>query len=348
MRILYVSHRDLSNPSSGGAEVYSNILLKYISSEGNKIDVITSRFPEQKKYEYKDGINYIRFKGYFVPHIALPFYALRRSYDIIISDLGHVVPWPSLILRKNDVIAIFYHLHKRTLSGQVGKIMAKLLSFFEYTYQIIYKESKFVTISTTSKIDLIDLGITNECIKLIPPSIESVFFTTHNKHGNFKLIYFSGLRDYKRPYMALEVLKELKKKYKNITLIVTGIGPSLPRLKTLALEMKLEDSIQLTGKLTREKLVEALSSSHVNIQFSVAEGFGITAIESSACGTPTVAFKVPGVIDSIKEGENGYLIENNDLNSFTSKVDYILNNYEIWPEKCKNFAKNFTQDKQGK
>ena len=112
--------------------------------------------------------------------------------------------------------------------------------------------------------------------------------------------------------------------------------------------MKLEDSVKFTGKLTRKNLAEELSSSHVNIQFSVAEGFGITAIESAACGTPTVAFEVPGVIDSVNNGENGYLVKNNDLNDFISKIDDILKNYENWPNKCVNFAKKFTQEKQGK
>ena len=50
-------------------------------------------------------------------------------------------------------------MHARSLPGQVNEILAKLLNTLEKMYFLIYGKSKFITISETSKDDLIDLGI---------------------------------------------------------------------------------------------------------------------------------------------------------------------------------------------
>ncbi len=341
MKILFVAHRDITNLRAGGAESYSQTFLEHLSSCGHNIDIVTSRFGDQRKYQVIGNMNFFRFKGYMGPHLALPFIALSKRYDIIISDLGHVVPWPILILKKNILINIFHHLHKRTLSGQVTKFSRKFLTIAEEFYPILYRNSLFVTVSTTSMNDLLELGINKDRIKLIKPGIDLKFFIPGKKSETPQLIYFSGLREYKRPYFAIVVLKTLLSKYCELNLVITGEGPSLSKIKNFVNEMNVEEKVKFTGKLQKEQLLKLISESYVNLQFSVAEGFGITAIEASACGTPTVAFKTTGVVDAIEDGKNGFLVENEDINEFINKVDHILQNYEKWTEKCLNIARNF-------
>ena len=347
MKILYVSHRDITHPRSGGAEAYASIFLKYLAGNGNEIDVITSRFNNQKKNEIIEGINYYRYKWSIGPHIALPFFACREGYDIIISDLGHVIPWPSTMIKGRKRITIFHHLHRRTLYGQLGKSIARLFIMIEKTYRIIYRNSYFVSPSSTSMNDLVALGIDSKHIKIIHPGVDQKVFKQSEKSKKLQLIYFSGLREYKRPYLALTVMKELIKKYKDLTLIIVGMGPSHKNLVSIAKKNGLENNVIFTGKIDQMKLSKIISESHINVQFSIAEGFGMTAIESSACGTPTVAFRTTGVVDAINDGENGFMIENNNIPQFISKIEQIFENYEIWPEKCIAFSKNFTIEKEG-
>ena len=239
MKILFVAHRDITNPRSGGAESYSQTFLEYLSSCGHNIDIVTSRVEGQSKYQVIRNMNFFRFKGYLGPHLALPFIALSKKYDIIISDLGHVVPWPILILKKSILINIFHHLHKRTLSGQVGKVTRKFLTITEEFYSILYRNSFFVTVSTTSMNDLLKLGINIDRIKLIKPGVDLKFFIPGKKTETPQMIYFSGLREYKRPYFAIIVLKTLLSKYCELNLVITGEGPCLSRIKNLVKELNL-------------------------------------------------------------------------------------------------------------
>jgi D-inositol-3-phosphate glycosyltransferase len=59
---------------------------------------------------------------------------------------------------------------------------------------------------------------------------------------------------------------------------------------------------------------------------SVFEGFGLTAIEAMACGTPVIATDVDALRDVIEDGENGLLVPYNDIEALSTKILYLLKN----------------------
>jgi len=54
------------------------------------------------------------------------------------------------------------------------------------------------------------------------------------------------------------------------------------------------------------------------------EGFGMVAIEAAAHGLPTVAFATGGIVDAVKHGESGYLVENNNHAELSALVVKVL------------------------
>ena len=66
-------------------------------------------------------------------------------------------------------------------------------------------------------------------------------------------------------------------------------------------------------------------------------------MESSASGTPTVAFSVPGVVNTINNGYNGFLV--NSIDEFTGKILDIIQNEDKFTENSRKFAENFTWEK---
>ena len=66
-------------------------------------------------------------------------------------------------------------------------------------------------------------------------------------------------------------------------------------------------------------------------------------MESSASGTPTVALRVPGVVDTIKDNFNGFLV--NDIKEFKEKILYIVNNEDLFIKNSREFAENFTWER---
>ena len=231
--------------------------------------------------------------------------------------------------------------HARSLPGQVNFLLAKAIIFVERLYPVIYKNNIFVTESDTSENDLINLGIKIDRIVRIPPGVDLDLFHKGRKTDNVQLVYFGGLRKYKRPEYAITVYENLCKKIDNLKLIIVGNGSLLNEIKD-----KIKDknyNIAFTGRVDYYNLAKIIRESWVNLHFSVTEGWGYSIMESSASGTPTVAFGVPGVVNTINNDYNGFLVK--DIDEFPDKILEIIKNEEKFVVNSRKFAENFTWEK---
>ena len=130
-------------------------------SSSDVLDTVTiysARWKGSKQFDSVDGIKIIRLGGNLGIHFLLPIYLLRNKYDVIINDLGHGVPWPSANVLGKKNLVFFRHLHARSLPGQVNPFLGKIIMIMEKLYPLIYRNTKFITESSTSEEDLIQLA----------------------------------------------------------------------------------------------------------------------------------------------------------------------------------------------
>ena len=341
MRILWFAHRDIKHPKAGGAERTIYEVGKRFAKLGVDINLVTVNPGNLLNYEVVDGIKTYRIKGNIKAHLYVKKMIKKIDPDAIIDDMGHAVPWCSSWFTDKRVIVFFHHLHARSLPGQVNIFMGNIIKFIENMYPFIYKNNIFVTESDTSENDLIHLGIKKENIIRIPPGVDLSLFHPGDKTKDIQLLYFGGLRKYKRPEYAIKVYEELYNEIQNLKLVVTGAGPLLNIMKE---DIKNKNyNIDFLGKIDYNQLSKIIRESWINLHFSVTEGWGFSILESSASGTPSVAFRVPGVMDTIKNNFNGFLV--NDINEFKDKILCIIKNEELFIKNSREFAENFTWDK---
>ena len=341
MKILWFAHRDIKHPKAGGAERTIYEVGKRFSALGIDVNLVCVNPGNLLDYEIVDGIKTYRIIGNIRTHLKVNKMIKKINPDVIIDDMGHALPWCSPWFTNKKVIVFFRHLHARSLPGQVNIILAKIITFIEKLYPFIYKNNTFVTESSTSEDDLIHLGIEKENIVKIFPGVDLNLFHMGQKTENVQLIYFGGLRKYKRPEYALQVYENLYKEIKDLKLVVTGNGPLLNNMKKYIKNKNY--NIEFLGKINYSELSKIIRESWINLHFSITEGWGYSILESSASGTPSVAFKVPGVVDTIKDNYNGFLV--NDLNEFKDRILYIIKNESEFSLNSRKFAENFNWDK---
>ena len=345
MKILWLAHRDPLNPRAGGAEkIIYEVAIRLINN-GHRVSVLAGGWKHCKREEYLNGIHIIRFGQRLGPHLALPVHLLKNKYDIIIADLGHAVPWISPILMKRKTIISFLHLHKRSLPGQVRRLLAYSITAIEKLYFIIYSKSHFVTISNTSLLDLQNLGIKSKNISLINPGVNSELFHPSIKTEHPSLVYFGGMRPYKRAEESLYLLKELRNEISDLKLIMIGEGPSRHELQRLSVELGLMEYVLFTDRVSDSKVAEFVASSWLNIHSSVTEGWGISIIEAASAGTPTVCYKVSGVSDSVEDGFNGITVQNGNRKELYDAAMKILKEPKKWWSSSVEVAKKYSWDK---
>ncbi|MGC8647190.1 MAG: glycosyltransferase family 4 protein, partial [Thermoplasmata archaeon] len=313
--------------------------------EGNEFFLVTGGWKGSNSDDACCGIKIKRFGQRAGPHFAAPFELIRDDYDIVICDLGHAVPWISPIILRKKHLVHFVHLHARSLPGQVGRTLAMIIASIERLYFIIYARSKFVTISETSKKDLIKLGIKEDRITIINPGVNRELFKPSEKTPYPSIVYFGGFRPYKRPEESLYLLNDIKKKFPEAVLYIVGEGPSRHYLEKLVSDMNLKDNVILTGRLTDEKLAEIVAKAWLNVHTSVTEGWGISIIEAASAGTPTVAYDVPGVSNSIENYRNGLKVKDGDRKALLDAAIKIIEEHERWSLNSLEFSKKYSWDK---
>lgn len=67
---------------------------------------------------------------------------------------------------------------------------------------------------------------------------------------------------------------------------------------------------------------------------------GMVVIEAAAHGTLTVAFATGGIVDAVKQGVSGWLVEKNNYEVLAKQVIEALQQSKNF-EQCQNFAKEF-------
>ena len=339
MKVLWFGHRDIKHPRAGGAERTMYEVSRRLVKMGHEVTLATVNPGSLKSFEIIEGIKIIRVKGNIMAHLLAPLMIKKIDPDVIIDDLAHVVPWFSTFFTEKPVIAFFRHLHARSLRGQVHPIIAEVLKLMERQYSRIYSKGVFVTESDTSIRDLLSLGVPRRRIFKILPGVDHELFKPRKKFDEPTLVYFSGMRDYKRPWLSLYLLKELS----NAKLIIVGDGPSFSRTIEKCKELNLCDRVSFTGRIDNERLAEIIARSWVNLHFSLAEGFGYTVLEAAACGTPTVALDAPGVSEVINEFGFGLVAK--DLDDMKNKIIEIIKDYDTWSRRVYQNSLQFSWDK---
>ena len=121
------------------------------------------------------------------------------------------------------------------------------------------------------------------------------------------------------PYKQVDKIIEAFKLMPDKKLLVTSGGSDYDRLKRLAGSVP---NISFTGWYKESELVQLLGNAIASIYIAKDEDFGMSPVESQAAGKPVIGIADGGLLETVKQGETGVLIERNLV------VDDIINAIE--------------------
>ncbi len=108
-----------------------------------------------------------------------------------------------------------------------------------------------------------------------------------------------------------------------------AVTPEIGRLMKLAKDLSIEEYVTFAGRKSRDQLKYYYSAADVFVTMPWYEPFGITPLESMACGTPVVGARVGGIKYTVRDGKTGYLVESKDTNELADKIAEIINNRKL-------------------
>jgi len=161
----------------------------------------------------------------------------------------------------------------------------------------------------------------------------SAGFNRENKPEQKKDFYLvvNRLVPYKKTDLAVKVFNTLGQ-----TLYIVGTGSEESKLKRIA-----KKNIKFLGEVSESKLVDYYRKAKALI-FPQEEDFGIAAVEAQSLGTPVIAYKAGGSLDTVIEGETGIFFKEQTEESLISAIKRFQN-LKFEKEKLRKNAERFSE-----
>ena len=136
----------------------------------------------------------------------------------------------------------------------------------------------------------------------------------------------------------MDSLPELAKEIPNIAYLIVGDGDDKPRLQKKAEKLGVADRVVFAGYIPEMEKADHYRLADAYVMPGRGEGFGIVYLEAMACGIPTVASKLDGSRDALRNGQLGFLADPTDLKGVQQAVTQALKKEKGIPEGLAYFS----------
>jgi glycosyltransferase involved in cell wall biosynthesis len=136
--------------------------------------------------------------------------------------------------------------------------------------------------------------------------------------------YIGRLSEEKGVLNFVKAIPEILKERGEIKFLIGGNGQLLDEIKKYLIESNLNSKVKLTGWISHIELPDYLNELKLVVLPSYTEGLPNLMLEAMACGTAVLATSVGGIPDVIKDGDTGFIMENNSPECIAKNVMRVL------------------------
>jgi glycosyltransferase involved in cell wall biosynthesis len=163
-------------------------------------------------------------------------------------------------------------------------------------------------------------------VRVIPVGVNTSLFFPESREDTetFELLTVGNLIPLKNYSLLLDVFRQLSNMKSDVRLTIIGTGPEQTRIINYLKQYGLIDRVEIIKKVPNKKLQHYYSRANIFLLFSKIEIFGMVMLEAMACGCPVVATPLPGVLDVISKGVNGFIVDEDSPGHIAHHINSIL------------------------
>lgn len=260
---------------------------------------------------------------------GLERYLKHHRIDVLLCEYGPGgVEMLPVAQKLNIPLVVHFHgydAYRHDILNSYGKHYKNL---FAYAGAVI-------AVSGHMQTQLIALGCDVKTLHTLRYGIDtSVFKIVPTRREAHTFVACGRFVEKKAPQHTISAFKQVLEKFPAAKLIMIGDGELLDASMALVLELKISGSVEFTGVLNQQEIAGIFCRATVFVQHSVtsaindSEGTPLTIMEAMACGLAVVTTKHGGIPDIINDGENGFLVDEHDVDTMAEHMCKLISDPE--------------------
>ena len=336
----------IANPvSDEGKNIYLTKFINIFKPLSNEIFVIDGDFPEvpdrrihiiKIKADLKKESMFIKSIKFVLTQLRFSLNLIKISKNIDIAIFFNaisILPILSAKLMRKKIIIIAGgaasksadKIYSERLFGIGGFIFPFILRTLE---RISFSLSDRIAVESENAIEFLGLERYKDKILIIsnmPLDLNKYKIKKDLKDRRILIGFISRLSEGKGIMNFVNAIPLILKERDGLEFLIGGDGPLFDEIKTELENNGCSDKVELTGWIVHDELPDYLNELKLLVFSSYSEGLPNIVSESMACGTLVLATPVGGVPDLIKDGETGFIIEDNTPECIAKNVISALN-----------------------
>jgi glycosyltransferase involved in cell wall biosynthesis len=351
VKLLLVNWQDRENPQAGGAEIHLHEVFGRVAGLGHEVTLLCGGWPGGPPRARLDGIDVHRVGTRY----SFPFLARRYAerelppgrFDALIEDINKV-PLYTRRWGAPRTVGLVPHLFGGTVFQEAPLPLAAAVWLAERPLGRAYRGLPFQAISESTAEDLAARGIPRELVRVIYCGIDSRGFTPapERRAPTPLFAYLGRLKRYKGVDLVIRAFAQVRDPAARLQ--IAGTGDYRPELERLAASLALSGRVEFLGFVGEAEKLDLLRRAWGLAFASPKEGWGITNLEAAACATPVVASDSPGLRESVRHGETGFLVPHGDVAAMAARFEELAASPALVARLgagARRFAESFTWER---
>lgn len=287
-------------------------------------------------------------KPIWVRHLQLPGWAAYGSWGFFMYV--RVMRFVARLHRRHKIDLI--HAHSALPCGDAARFLSQQLSipfvvtthgvdvlstgresglsrwWCERISRTIYKQAnQNICVSQLSRRMIIEAMGETAKTTVVYNGVDTELFapaSKPNESSHMTILSVGRLAPVKGQDTVLRALARLAGKYPSLRCEIIGEGEERSRLMSLANSLGISERVDMPGVKSRREVAEAMRRCTIFALPSREEALGCVFLEAMSTAKPVIACHGQGIAEIIRQGENGWLVEHQDVEQLTHALEMLL------------------------
>ncbi|MBY9063409.1 glycosyltransferase family 4 protein [Sphingomonas yunnanensis] len=341
MRICFVSRRFF--PAISGMSIYAINLLRQLVAAGHDVTMISQYYGDPARARVYGGgpppdvagVHVVGLEalgeqagGDFERDVdaivaAITAEHARTPFDVLHAQYGYPTGWATLLAAQALGLPCVV-----SIQGGDGHWVGSCCDTHRIAMERVLANANALLIGGTSFAQEVHerLGTPLARFTIVPGAVDTERFTppavSRPANGPVRLFYHGRVDRRKGVLDMLHALSAVEGEWQ---CTVSGIGPDYDAARALAADLELADRVTFSGYADYDTVPALYREHDVFVSPTYAEGFSNTILEAMASGQAVLSCRSVGVVDCIRDSENGLLVEPGDVAAQATALSSLVN-----------------------